>query len=123
MSQEVDDFLAHFGKKGMKWGQRRNGNMYTAQQMAKKNARADKGAAILAKNKGSVKRYAAKEVGKTVGVTVLANVGAFAVSKIVGTPSAAQGAAFIANAAITGYQINQINNAINVRQAVNRNKG
>lgn len=41
MSQEVDDFLAHFGKKGMKWGSRNERNAAITDARRRQQIRTD----------------------------------------------------------------------------------
>lgn len=65
---QVDEFLAHYGKKGMKWGHHKSGEVRSEKQLARMNRRADKGDKLLAKSGGSAKSAALKIVGRRVAI-------------------------------------------------------
>lgn len=65
---EVEDFLAHFGVKGMKWGKRKSGGSDSSK---------------AADSASSAKKEAPKTNGKSVIDGVLKGVGALAVSAVV----------------------------------------
>lgn len=82
MSTEVDDFLAHYGVPGMKWGKRRAGE--TAESRKKDNRKTLKkfGKERLAANGGSKKKAIAKSVGKSLALNFVTNSATMAVSSL-----------------------------------------
>jgi hypothetical protein len=73
MSTEVDEFLAHYGVPGMKWGKRKAGETKASRKAANRKTLKEFGDKRLAVNGGSSKKAIAKSVGKMAGVNFAVN--------------------------------------------------
>lgn len=72
--QDVDDFLAHYGVPGMKWGKRQAGETKESRKEANRETLKKFGEGRLAKNNGSGGKAIAKSVGKMAGINFAVNV-------------------------------------------------
>lgn len=117
MYQDTDEFLEHFGVKGMKWGQTRK--MIKAEKKAAfKSQQLIRGKSILAKNKGNATIATAKLIGKQLGTEVLAGAGAMAVNKLSTNTSVRTGAAIAAKSTSYAMLYSNVRDAQAIRAAV-----
>jgi hypothetical protein len=133
MSQDVDDFLAHYGveaddelkhygKKGMKWGKRKDGSDLSERKLAKVNRQADRGDARV-ERAGSAQNAKLRILGREAATQVLLGVGSTVVSNLVKDQRLKVGIAVAANLAATGTMVKSINDVVDINQASNRDEG
>ena len=85
----LDDVLYHAGVRGMKWGVRKQRPTGGGNRRSGTHAMSGD---RLSRSKNSKKIAISKQVGKTVGLTVLTQVGAMGVGRISKSPSVSLGA-------------------------------
>lgn len=108
MSADVDNFLEHYGVKGMKWGKR---NRVANREILRKA-----GHERLANSGGSAVKANWKSVGKAAAVNAVTNVGGTAIIQLSrGNPTVRTGVTLIAGA----IQIGAMAKSINEIRAVN----
>ena len=144
--QDAEDFLAHYGKKGMKWGHRKAlAKAQLAKDLAKKpgdsvnraaasakykeniksakhEVRKEKGEAMIERAGGSVKKAAWGAVGLGVTKQVLLSVGSVGLQSLTNNPSLKIGISAAAQLASYASLASDINKGINLNVAKNANK-
>lgn len=73
MTDNVDEFLAHYGVPGMRRGVRKAGETKEARRAANRQTLRDFGKKRVAANGGSANKAIAKSVGKMAGINLLVN--------------------------------------------------
>lgn len=132
MSDNVDNFLAHYGVPGMKWGKRKAAQIQKSAKNRTKGLREDvknnpreaktmarvkdfnqRGKANLAKSKGSKTHANSKVVGRTFALGVLTNVaGSVAMNTLGSNPTAR------ASIALGTTALNTVNLAVGARDII-----
>ena len=111
---EKEKFLAHYGVRGMKWGEKKKARVI---------AREARGAVRLANSGGSAARANAKSIGKGLVADVLGGVGVRAVATLSkGNPTVIIGVSLLKIGATTAYWAKNINDIVDVQAAVNKDK-
>lgn len=147
MAAVSEDYLAHYGVLGMKWGVRKERyspdgsrklnrsetkevNRLAKEQIktnraerkaevktAKQNVRIQKGNEQLDRSGGSLAKANTKTAGKVIASNVIGNVGAALIGELTGNRNAAKGAAIVANLIQAGVLVKGINDINNANQA------
>lgn len=119
---DSEDFLAHYGVKGMRWGQTRGGKEVSAGYQKLANKGADKGDKLRAKAGGTGKAYG-RIAARRVAVAAVTLYGPKVVSSIAkNNPSVRVGARVAAQIVNNGMFIKDAVDANNVRLSRKREK-
>lgn len=97
MTDNVDNFLEHYGVKGMRWGVMKSTETRANRKKANRKTLEKAGERRLKDNDGSRGKAISKSIGKSLSVNLVTNMGARAVTSAFGNnPSVALGASAVA---------------------------
>lgn len=115
MAKPVDDFLAHFGVRGMKWGRRKQARVINREAQGKK---------AVDRSGGSVKKAAWKIVGQQFATELLLGAGNAVVASTLSksAPAVALGYGAVSNLVGMGTTVYNINRGVNLHAYANRDK-
>lgn len=128
----VDDFLAHVGVKGMKWGHHKPGvapvaggggrRVANPQKQSWGDRRAAQGQKVIDRAGGSAKKAGLHLAGKYVATQLALHGAQVAVRHLPTHPAVKEGAVIALGVLRLGNQVKTINTGVKIAQANSRNK-